>query len=90
MKKLQLDGVEVNDTAITIIRDWAATDLDVSRPEMHAKSIGKVQDVLTRYMTELEPDERITMTNCLCSLIIIKDDLMQMSHIWDKKGGEAC
>lgn len=91
MKKLQLDGVEVNDTAVTILKDWApSSDKDVSRPEMHAKTIGKVQDALTRYMSELDEDERTVITNHLCSLIVIKDDLMQMAQIWDRKGGEAC
>ena len=86
MKKLLLDGVEVNDTAVSIIKNWAPTDLDASRPEMHAKSIGKIQDGLTRYMTELEEDERTVITGYLCSLIMIKDDLMEMIGIWDKKG----
>jgi len=82
-----IDGIEITTPIITLLHDWApASKIDMSRPEMHAKSLGKVQDFLCRQISMIEPEEVAELSRCLSTLVTIKDDLTAMAEIW--KGGE--
>ena len=82
------DGFELTPKVVELLKVWAPeNETDASRLQLLVKTLSKIQDYLTRQLESFDDDELVQITNYLCGLISVKDDLTEFVTALSQKGG---
>lgn len=83
MKNVTVEGVEITPVLINVLKDMApASEMDLSRPAMHVKTIGEIQDLICRHLSEFPETEQQSIFRLLEAIVSAKDDLNEICKIW--------